>query len=412
MIMNKKQLVITTLVIALVACGETGQKHSKHQTDPATGMDASIPHAAMPGMNMSDDATYWNTLPTNQTVIARQEVVSPDFNDMMFTITGNGFITFDTRRNKKVSVRIGGRIERLYIKYNYQYVHKGEKLLEIYSPELNTYVEEYLYVLRKTNDTILQGKAKQKLSLLGLTQAQIQQINQPGNVSSTITLYSPFEGYVLFNPSASLVMGNTNSANISMGSGMNGANNSSVQASALPDNSIREGMYISKDQTLFLINDFKEAWGIIAFTKENEKYIHTGQPVTITSELLPEQPIQTSIQLIEQVYGEGQKFTQARVYVSNASRILKQNTLLSAIVSVPAKSLVVPASSIYSLGKTTIVWVQIGVTTEGNPIFQSRVVRIGHRSDDRVEILEGLTQNEKIAQDAGYLADGEAIIQY
>ncbi|WP_158085260.1 efflux RND transporter periplasmic adaptor subunit [Niastella vici] len=403
------------LVMASAACRQGEQKHIGHQPGSDTGMKSGMQHDSMSDMNNTAKETNWHALPTNRTVIARQKVIAPVYSDMNFNIPGNGYIAFDTRRNRKVSVRVGGRIDRLYVKYNYQYVRKGEKILELYSPELNTYIEEYLYVLRQTNDTILQNRARQKLQLLGLTPVQLQHIDQTGSASLTIPLYSPFEGYVLFNPSASSGMGTAGNASGSMGSGgMSGTSNSSpsIQGSVLSDNSIREGMYVSNNQTLFWINDFKQAWGIIAFTKENEKYIRKGQPIVITSELLPDRPIQTSIQLIEQVYEGEQKFTQARVYIPNATGIMKQNSLITATVSVPARSLVVPAVSVYYLGKVAIVWVQVGTTKEGNAVFQSRVVKIGHRGNDKVEILEGLAQNEKIARDAGYLADGETIIQY
>jgi Cu(I)/Ag(I) efflux system membrane fusion protein len=433
---------VLTLVILVSACGNKEEKHGKHQQltenttdssindmqmkdhDEMTGKnDGHTGHNSSPGMQMDNDTTksdtsandtYWNSLPTNQTVIARQQLIEPLFSDMNFTITGNGYISFDMRRNRKIPVRVGGRIERLYVKYNYQYIRKGEKILELYSPELNTYVEEYLYVSKQTNDSILQNKARQKLLLLVLSSAQVKQIDRTGNASFTIPLYSPFEGYVLFNPSASSGMGNAANTSGNMSGGMSGADNSaaSIQGTVLTDNSIREGMYVSKDQTLFWINDFKETWGIIAFTKENEKYIRNGLPITINSEFMTDKPIHTSIRLIEQVYQGGQKFTQARVYIPNASGILKQNSLITAAVSVPVKSLMLPASSVYSLGKISIVWVKVGTTKEGANIFQSRVVRIRHKSGDKVEIIEGLKQDEWVAKDAGYLADSETIIQY
>lgn len=401
-------LIIPFFVLTLASCDQQALRTNNYQQHSKTGTGARISTDSLTGMN----ATYWNTLPTNQIVISRQKVITPVFNDTTFTITGNGIISFDIRRNKKIPVRVGGRIERLYIKYNYQYVHKGEKILEIYSPELNTYVSEYLYLIRKTNDTVLQKKAKQKLSLLGLTQTQIQQIDRAGNTSPTVALYSPFEGYVLFSPSISLPMDNTNYVDVSMGSGMSGENNSTFREAALPDNSIREGMYINRDQTLFWVNDFKEVWGIVSLTKGNDIHIYQGKSITVYSELLPDKPIETSIQVIEKIYAKGQKFTQARVYIPNPSGILKQNSLITAIAYVPVNSLMIPASSVYFLGKKAIVWVQIGTTTEGNPVFQSRTVTIGHRNGDQVEILKGITQNEKIAQDAGYLTDSETIIQY
>ncbi len=441
-------------VLLFIACNNKNKKdeeHSRHNQPAEIAKDSSMQDTSMQGMNEKDNAnmdmnkmgvdsgnhtahnemegmqmngekditdttageTYWNTLPTNRTVISTQKAIEPVENNMNFAFRGNGYIAFDWRRNRKVPVRIGGRIERLYVKYNYQYVRKGEKILELYSPEINTYIEEFLYVNRG-NDTILQNKAKQKLLLLGLTPAQIKQIAHTGLASFTISIYSPFEGYVLFNPSGSSGMNKTGNATAGMGSGMNAGAGSSPSnpPTVLSDNSIREGMYVSKDQTLFWINDFKEVWGIVAFTKENEKYIRKGLPVTVTSELFPEKPFPTTIQLMEQIYQGGQKFTQARVYLPNASGILKQNSLITATVSIPVKSVMIPASSVYYLGKIAIVWVRTGITKEGSGIFQSRVVRIGHRDGNKVEILEGLNTNEVIAKDAGYMADSETIIKY
>jgi membrane fusion protein, copper/silver efflux system len=446
-------LLMAGVTLVFIACNDKEDKHSGHNSKITEAIkDSSMQHDAMEGMQMNDDSnksmnsmrsdtanhsshntmddmrmndknsiadtagneTYWNALPTNRTVISSQKVIEPVESNMNFSFRGNGYIAFDWRRNRKVPVRIGGRIERLYIKYNYQYVRKGEKILELYSPEINTYIEEFLYLSRQPVDSVLQSKAKQKLLLLGLTAAQIKQIAQTGQASFTISIYSPFEGYVLFNPSGSSGMNKTANATTGMGSGMNAGSSASpsITPTVLSDNSIREGMYVNKDQTLFWINDFKEVWGILAFTKENEKYIRKGLPVTVTSEMFPEKPFPTTIQFMEQVYQGGQKFTQARVYLPNASGILKQNSLITATASIPVKSVMIPASSVYYLGKIAIVWVRTGITKEGSGIFQSRVVRIGHRDGNKVEILEGLNANEVIAKDAGYMADSETIIKY
>ncbi|WP_158638422.1 efflux RND transporter periplasmic adaptor subunit [Panacibacter ginsenosidivorans] len=439
-------LLVMTTMLLFIACNNKEEEHSGHNQQTEIAKDSNMKemnekdnanmdmnnmgsdsgnhtaHNEMEGMKMNDandmrdttaGETYWNSLPTNRTVISAQKVIAPVEGNMDFAFSGNGYITFDWRRNRKVPVRIGGRIERLYVKYNYQYVRKGEKILELYSPEINTYIEEFLYV-NSTNDSILQNKARQKLLLLGLSATQIKQVEQTGLAPFTISIYSPFEGYVLFNPSGAAGMNKEGNASAGMGSGMNAGTDASpsIAPSGLPDNSIREGMYVSKDQTLFWINDFQEVWGIVAFTKENEKYIRKGLPVTVTSELFPEKPFQTSIQLMEQVYQDEQKFSQARVYLPNTAGILKQNSLITATVSIPVKSLMIPVGSVYYLGKIAIVWVRTGVTKEGSNVFQSRVVRIGHRDSNMVEILEGLNANEAIAKDAGYLADSESIIKY
>ena len=445
-------LLAAGVTLMFIACNDKENKHSGHNSKITEATkDSSMQHDPMEGMQMNDDSNksmniissdtanhsshntmdgmsmndknsiadtavneiYWNTKPANQTVISTQKAVEPVDSNMNYIFKGNGYISFDFRRSRKVPVRLGGRIERLYVKYNYQYIRKGEKILELYSPEINTYIEEFLFLTQQPADSVLLNKAKQKLLLLGLSAAQINQIQNSSQAPLTISVYSPFEGFVLFNPSAMASMGATGNTSAGMGGMNSGAGTSpSISPTVLPDNSIREGMYVAKDQTLFWVNDFKEVWGIAAFNKENEKYLHKGLPVTVTSELMPEKTFQTSIQFIEQVYQGGQKFSQARVYLSNASGILKENSLITISSSIPVRSLMVPASSVYYLGKIAIVWVRTGVTKEGSNIFQSRVVRIGHRDGKMVQIQEGLNTHELIAKDAGYLADSETIIKY
>ncbi|OQP60167.1 hypothetical protein A3860_34365 [Niastella vici] len=431
----KRHLQSIAFVFLLAACNsnnvnETDNKHSSNhsgmpemeaEANEHNGSTDSGNHNSHTGSeklaDTASDTSNWNALSTNRTVISAQQGISPTLSNMDFTFTGNGYIAFDYRRNKKVAIRVAGRIERLFVKFNYQYVYKGERIMELYSPELNTYIEEYLFVKQQSDDTTLQMKAKQKLLLLGLTASQIKQIELTKQSALAIPIYSPYDGYVLFNSSespASADMQGAPSAAAGMGTQMSvGTGQTSTPAATrLEDNSIREGMYVSQGQTLFWINDFKQAWGIIAFTKETEKYVKKGIPVEVRSELMPEKPIYTSIQLIEQVYQKGQKFTQARVFLSNSTGMLKQNSLLTATITLRTKTLMVPASSVYYLGKISIVWVRMGLTKGGNNVFQSRVVKTRHRTKDEIEIVEGIKQNETIAKDAGYLADSETIITY
>lgn len=363
------------------------------------------------------DQTYWNTLPANRTVISSQQVVAPTWDTMDFALTGNGYIDFDYRRNRKVSIRAGGRIEKLYVKYNYQYVRKGEKILDLYSPELNTYVEEFLFINRQSQDTLLQNASMNKLLLLGLTRDQIKQMGQTGRADLTVPVYSPSEGYVLFKApepgyGANMESGSAPSGEMTTGMDNDPAGNPSNATTQLPGYTLREGMYLSKGQTICWLNDFKEVWGIIALTKGTERYIRKGMPAVIQSELLPEQPIRASVQLVEQIYQRSQKFTQVRVALNNNRGVLRQNSLITAVFPLPARSFVVPASSVYYLGNVSIVWVRRGITQNGNNVFQARVVKTGRRTANEIEILEGLDQEEHIARDAAYLADSETIITY
>jgi Cu(I)/Ag(I) efflux system membrane fusion protein len=79
-----------------------------------------------------------------------------------------GNIGYDTREVGSISARVSGRIEKLYVKYRYQRISKGQHILDIYSPELLTAQQNLLFLLKNDagNTTMIQA-SKEKLLLLG-----------------------------------------------------------------------------------------------------------------------------------------------------------------------------------------------------------------------------------------------------
>ncbi len=68
------------------------------------------------------------------------------------TLTLPGVVEYDPRRSRVVAARFGGRIERLLVRFNYQPVRQGQKLLDLYSPELVTAQQEYIFILENDAD--------------------------------------------------------------------------------------------------------------------------------------------------------------------------------------------------------------------------------------------------------------------
>src|SRR5690606_28616018 len=101
--------------------------------------------------------------------------------------------------NLSIAARFGGRIEKLYVKFNNQYVKQGDKILDIYSPDLRTFQEEHLFLLHSNADKNLIEKSTEKLRLLGITKKQIAQLEKNGTVALTVSIFSPANGYVFFN---------------------------------------------------------------------------------------------------------------------------------------------------------------------------------------------------------------------
>ena len=120
--------------------------------------------------------------PTNQYVISTIPVTAIKKEQIVAEIDALGRVEYDTRMIGNISARINGRIEKLYVRYKYQYIKKGEKIMDVYSPELLTAQQNLLFILKNDAGNIsLIDAAKQKLLLLGMSADQVQKIIRTGN---------------------------------------------------------------------------------------------------------------------------------------------------------------------------------------------------------------------------------------
>lgn len=349
----------------------------------------------------------------DKTVVSSQNTVRP-VNSPLNEVSLSGYIAPDERRTNKITARFGGRIERLYVKYPWQYVNKRTKLLDVYSPELNTYAEEYLY-LQQRNDTMLLPQAREKLLLLGLTDAQIGELEKSGTIPFSTTIYAPQNGFILpgknSSPSAmNPPSGAQNQGGMNMGTGGNPVESS--RSVSVASGWLREGMYIDRDQVLFAMNDLVKVWGMALGNAVLLSQVETGDSAAVYSEQLPGKAISAVVDFLEPYYERGQKFTRVRFYIDNPGHALQINSLFQATIQTGDEStLTLPASAVLDLGKRRIVWVKTGQCKDGQTIFKTREVTTGAGNEERISILSGLEPDEEVAKHAGMLLDRETLVK-
>lgn len=388
----KRMIHIVWFLVIATTCGEKSQvNHTHHSRNDSTKVEQALKLLASP---------------VNQVVISSQKTIRATRKMTEEPITANGYIAFDERRNNKVSVRSSGRIERLYIKYDYQYVKKGERIADLYSPELSTYEKEYLFLLKSKEDTLI-AQAREKLKLLGLSESQVKQVEQSGVIASTIEIVSPVDGFIRFTSDIAASGEMEETASTEMGSKTEAP---SAAPNTPPNSQIREGVYVTKGQTLFVVNDCRQVWAILSIDMSSKVELKKGDPVTLFSEMQSEK-IKTTIDLIEPIYKDNQRFTQARIYLDNPLRTFKINSLIRGEFAAQTKTFMVPMSSVYDLGTRKIVWVRTGLTSNGIGVFEPREVTVGLISANSLEIIMGLDGDEDIALDAGYMMDSESILK-
>lgn len=359
-----------------------------------------------------DDLTYQIQAP-NKVVLSRQSVVKLTSGKENGQVDVKGQIEVDRTRSKVVSARFGGRIEKIYVKYNFQRIAKGDRILEIYSPELNTVQEEHLFLFNQAqNDAMLQ-QSRSKLKFLGLTDQQINRLERDKKVFSTITIYSPHSGFVIFSDDITSKAG-TSDSKPSMGSMGMSASSKKESNYGSGSEQLREGSYVNKGETYFAINDLTSVWAILSVPTTYSSQFKVQQSLSISSDLSPNHFFEGKIQTIERVFETtDQRFLRVRVPLKNEKNQLKINSLVSAKIPLnSSQQFTVPKSAVIRTGLNAYVWVRKGKTEQGSGIFELRSVILGGITGKYAVISSGLNPNEEIALEAGLLTDSETFLSH
>lgn len=352
------------------------------------------------------------TVSPNKQVLSRQATVKLQTASEAQSIKAQGFIDYDRNRNQNVSARFGGRIEKLFVKYNLQFVNKGDKILELYSPELNIIQEQHLFLLKTETGKHLIEQSREKLKLLGITEQQISALENKGTFTQNIAVYSPASGYILFNSDEQTNTGSQATQQTSMSSMSMNANTSDAKTSGSAGVQIREGMYVNKGETLFSVNDLQTVWAIISVPSQYHSSVQPNKQINIVSELFPAQILTGKILLAEKTFEEKQqRFVRVRVELPNPKAVLKLNSLVTAEFPLETKTgFQIPSSAVYRTGMNAFVWVKTGTTKNGTGIFELRKVVTGAVNNGTTTIVSGFAPDEEIALHAGALTDSETFL--
>ena len=374
-------------------------------TCPICGMDLVKKESGTASVDEGMDSLDFLLKPTYEYVLGSILTIRPETKTINAVIEAPGYLTYDARKVHSISARFGGRIEKLNIRFVFQQINKGQHLLDIYSPEVLTAQQELIFLLENdsSNKELIEN-ARRRLSLLGLTQQQIQKIEKTHKAFLSLPLYSPYSGIILENsmPSAPGKRGEGNEMATKTESGSSRMSAPTIANEGLL---IREGMYVERGQRLFNVQSLETVWAILEFYPSDIQSIKTGQSVTINIESF-ERPIEGKINYIEPIFGEEGKNLRARVYLNNPSGRLKPGTLLKATIQTGSrKGIWIPAKATLDLGRNTIVFVKT------NGVFQSKPIQVGIRSGHLIEVKSGITEEDEIAENAQFLIDSESFIK-
>ncbi len=331
--------------------------------------------------------------PTNEFVISSIPVTTIEKRGEQIEIEALGNIAYDTRQVGSISAKVSGRIEKLYVRYRYQKINRGQKILDIYSPELLTAQQNLLFLLKNDaeNTGFIQA-AKDKLLLLGMSNEQLQQVIKSGKPSLTIPVYSNYTGHI------------HEAAN---GGTMNTSAGIMKDISLVTEElSLKEGMYIQKGQSVFTVFNPGRAWAILNIYGDNQSLVKVGNAVRVVPETAPDKDFRASIDFIEPFYRKESKTLTARVYFDNYSMKIPIGSQVKATIFGNTKDAYwLPKEAVLSLGMDKVVFNK----TDGG--FMAVKIYTGIIHEEHIQIVSGLKVTDSVAANAQYLMDSESFIK-
>lgn len=331
--------------------------------------------------------------PTNEFVLSSIPTTNIQKKEEDIAIQALGSIAYDTRQIESIAARVAGRIEKLYVRYRFQKIQKGDHLMDVYSPALQTAQQNLLFLLQNDpqNHSIIDA-AKEKLLLMGMSEKQLQQLIQSRQLSSNIAIYSNVTGHIHD------AMQSTN-----MGSTSGKMKDIALLTEEL---SLKEGMYVEKGQTIFSVYNPARAWVVLNVFGENQSMVKLHNFVKIVPETAPNKQFSGKIDYIEPFYRKDNKTLSVRVYFDNSHLKIPIGSQVSAsIIGNTKNAFWLPKEAVLSLGLDRIVFLK---KDDG---FVAKKITTGIMHEGHIQVLDGLSIEDAVATDAQYLMDSESFIK-
>ena len=330
--------------------------------------------------------------PANEFVVSAIPVTTIEQSEEDIELNVVGTVAYDTRQAGAISSRVKGRIEKLYIRYKYQPVKKGQRVMDIYSPELVTAQQNLIFLLRNdANNNALINAARDRLLLMGMTSSQVVEVARSKTAKYSVAVFSNYSGFVTdLNTSANNSQADAMQPQITTNQQLN----------------VKEGMYVQSGQAVFSVYNPASAWILLDIFPEQQRLVKTGNAVKVVPETAPHQNFRAKIDYTEPIFRPGTKTLTARVYFNNASMQLPIGSRVTACIFASSKNASwLPKEAVLSLGRDKIVFRK---ETGG---FRAHKITTGIQLNRLVQVVTGLSTTDSVASNAQFLVDNEAFIK-
>lgn len=274
-------------------------------------------------------------------------------------------IVADETRLFRVTTKIDGWVDKLFVSTTGQAVRHGDPLLTIYSPQLVSAQQEYLSVLRLAGG--LKESARQRLRLWDISDEQIDRLEKTGQVEKMLTLYAPANGFVI-------------------------------------EKAVLAGQKIMPGEPLMVIADLSTVWGDADIYESDLPYITANMPIELSLPYWPGKTFSGKVSFVSPSLDRETRTLKIRLEIPNPESLLKLEMYGDATLSYSlGEKLTAPESAIMKTGERIYAF-----RDDGDSKLVPVEVTVGVRDGGYYEILSGLNDGDRVVTAANFLVDSES----
>ena len=288
-----------------------------------------------------------------------------------------GKVQADERLFQSQVSHVPGRIEKLFVNFTGEQIRSGQKLAEIYSPELVTAQQELLETVKtKQLQPELYEASKEKLRQWKLTDDQIASIENSGRIIDNFAVLSNTSGTII-------------------------------------SRRISAGDYVTAGSVLFEVADLSRVWILFDAYETDLPFLQKGERVKFTIQAMPGSELSGNIVFIDPILDPVTRVAKVRVEAANHSGKLKPEMFATGVVSSSLKdymdNIIIPGSAVLWTGKRSIVYVKDTSTDE--PVFRLREIGLGPALSEGYVVTGGLAEGEEIVTQGTFSVDAASQLE-
>ena len=269
-----------------------------------------------------------------------------------------------------------GRIEGLNVRFTGEKVQKGQLLATIYSPELYAAQQELISAASlKESQPALYKAVRNKLKLWKLSEDQIDQIEESGEVKENFPVYSTVSGTV-------------------------------------SEKLIEKGESVKQGQALLKISNLNTVWANFDVYENQIDLFKKGQDILISTNAYSNKKFEATVDFIDPILDSRTRTVKLRAVLNNTEGIFKPGMFVEAritgLASNEKQTFTVPSSAVLWTGERSLVYLK---THPDQPVFEMREVTLGNEAGGNYQVLDGLDIGDEIVVNGTFTIDAAAQIQ-